>query len=253
MIAAMALMRPEHEKAFLKAAKEFTCYILVRPVNEFSDPYIGKDGYVPKPLECKAKTSNVLDSTGTRKHAGLVVNPRKFAGAFKDGKHKSAIEMWDYTLAHDTQKSLKEDDDPKSPHFGCVKYKGSYLYGDYDPYDIIPADDPTSNTAKAKEHFGHIDYRGPMVDEVQAFLNTEIKVPMVQHGAEAQFQDHSKQFLYFFGPHGENTVWLNELTARVRYFEDFAGRETLTKGHSPNPNKPTQQWNDALGFKKYKV
>ena len=127
------------------------------------------------------------------------------------------------------------------------------MYGDYDLYDIILANDPTSNTAKATEHFGHIDYRGPLVDKVQAYVNAALKIPMVQHGAEAQFQDHSKQYLYCFGPNGENVVWLNELTARVRYFEDFAGRQTLSKGAAANPNKPTQQWNDAFGFNKYKV
>jgi hypothetical protein len=50
---------------------------------------------------------------------------------------------------------------------------------------------------------------------------------MVQHGAEAQYADHSQQAIDAFGPHGEDVTILNQFSVRTWYETAFRGRKTL--------------------------
>jgi hypothetical protein len=90
---------PGHAELFGRAAREFNVSILVRRTNQQSIQYIGKPGYVPKPLTCKAKTAKKNIYLGGRliRCAGLVVDPRinGFNQAFESSsQHRSAIDVW---------------------------------------------------------------------------------------------------------------------------------------------------------------
>ncbi len=49
----------DHIMAFKRVAKRCRVWILVRQSNAKSGFYIGKDGYQPKRLDCKAKTAKI--------------------------------------------------------------------------------------------------------------------------------------------------------------------------------------------------
>ncbi len=72
-------MRPVDIEAFQQAARQFTAIILVRRLNTASLPYIGRPGYMPKSIYCKAKTAKAdafaPESGRMANVAGLVVDP----------------------------------------------------------------------------------------------------------------------------------------------------------------------------------
>src|ERR1019366_4271453 len=72
-------MRAMDVVAFREAAKHFQVWILVRASKAAALRYIGRIGYVPKRLDCKAKTADFdVRLPGQREEkmtAGLVVNP----------------------------------------------------------------------------------------------------------------------------------------------------------------------------------
>ena len=83
-------MPSKHVVAFQLAAARFKVWILVRRGNPESLQWIGREGYIPKPLDCKAKTA---DRPGTD-CAGLVVDPGRRPDAFSPDKLKKAREEW---------------------------------------------------------------------------------------------------------------------------------------------------------------
>ena len=86
-------MRSQDKAVMLGAAKEFKSWILVRRTNRASLDYIGKPGYTPKRIDCKAKTAD-LDQSGY-KLAGLYRRSRSVhPGAFKAGKTQKARDCW---------------------------------------------------------------------------------------------------------------------------------------------------------------
>ena len=66
-------MRPTDKRVFLDAARQLQLWILVRRTNPASLRYIGLPGYLPKPIDCKAKTADL--NQGRYRVAGLVVDP----------------------------------------------------------------------------------------------------------------------------------------------------------------------------------
>ena len=113
-------MRDEHRDVFFKTADRCRCWIGVREPNALADNWIGKAGYVPKGLNCKAKTA---DNPSFR-FAGLVVDPTQWPAAFKKETLAEARETW-------TKKFLKGGhvppgftSAPSGPERGVVKYGG---------------------------------------------------------------------------------------------------------------------------------
>jgi hypothetical protein len=53
-------MREDHRDVFFKTADKCGCWIGVREPNPLADNWIGKAGYVPKGLSCKAKTADLM-------------------------------------------------------------------------------------------------------------------------------------------------------------------------------------------------
>ena len=51
-------MRPQDKTIFLNAARQFQVWILVRRTNRASLEYVTRAGYMPKRIDCKAKTAD---------------------------------------------------------------------------------------------------------------------------------------------------------------------------------------------------
>jgi len=151
-------IRRQDMEAFRDAARTFRVHILVRRTNPGSLQYIGRRGYIPKPIDCKPKTAdrNVMLPTGIiARCGGLVVNPMLpgFEQAFvSERKAKKAIAEWlefaqKYGLLKDLYsgeayvagksefesggKSYQTTDrggvflvqyDPAHQHYGCVMF-----------------------------------------------------------------------------------------------------------------------------------
>jgi hypothetical protein len=217
-------MRLQDRAIFLAAAKEFKSWILVRRTNRASLDYIGKPGYTPKRIDCKAKTAD-NDQAGY-KLAGLVVDPQTHPGAFTAGKTQKAKDCW--LAMRDLIGTLyKVDADPKSRHYGCLMLDRSYIHADYDLYDIIDINHPQRNLAIVEVRLGPPHMRGPKLLAIEKFINGRIGSPMVQHGGEAQYADHSEQSIDAFGPNGEDATILNEFSVRGWYETIFRGRKAL--------------------------
>lgn len=219
-------MRPQDKTVFLEAAKKFHAWILVRRTNRASLPYIGRPGYMPKRIDCKAKTADV--DVGRYQLAGLVVDASIHPGAFGGGKAAKALAAWKSMLPLQGR-AYTVDQNPGSKHYGCLLCEGKYIHGDYDLYDIVDMTQPYRNLALVGTLLGQPHKRGPLVLEVQAFVNTRIGTPMIQHGGEAQYANHSEQSLDAFGPEGQDVTILNEYSVRGWYEDLFQGRRTLGK------------------------
>jgi hypothetical protein len=220
-------MRPQDKAIFLDAARHFQVWILVRRTNPASLKYIGQPGYTPKRIDCKAKTADA--DKGSFLLAGLVVDPTLDAlheQAFKPEKLSKVKEFW-AAMKPTLGTTYKVDLDPKSKHYGCLKFQGSYIHGDYDLYDIIDITQPHRNLGAVETLHGQPHIRGANVNPVKDFVNSRIGSPMIQHGGETQYADHSQQAIDAFGPNGEDVTILNEFSVRAWYQERFGGRQTL--------------------------
>lgn len=217
-------MRPQDKLVFLKAARHFDAWILVRRTNVASLPYIGLPGYSPKRIDCKAKTADI--DIPPYKLAGLVADPNLHPRAFKPGKLDNARKYWS-AMGPLIGTLYQVDADTRSKHYGCLRLQGSYIHGDYDLYDIIDAAAPSRNLASVETLLGQPHRRGANVLRVQKFINDAIGSPMIQHGGEAQYADHSEQSIDVFGPGGEDVTILNEFSVRSWYQNQFGGRKTL--------------------------
>jgi hypothetical protein len=217
-------MRPQDKTLFLEAARKYQVWILMRRTNVESLKYIGRAGYTPKRIDCKAKTADV--DIAPYALAGLVVDPTVHSKAFKPGKAQSAKDSW-VRMQPLSASMYTVDTNQKSRHYGCLKFQGSYIHGDYDLYDIIDVTQAHRNLALVESLLGQPHRRGPYVLTVQDFINSRIGSPMIQHGGEAQYADHSEQPIDAFGPDGENVTILNEFSVRGWYENKFGGRKSL--------------------------
>jgi hypothetical protein len=205
-------MRPQDERVFAEAAKKFEVWLVVRQTNPASWKYIGLSKYFPKPITCKAKTAD-LDSFLPGKPrarydtAGLVVDPKVHAKVFSGGKAASALTLWAKFKAEylDVKGSgYTVDGDTKSRHYGCIQYKGNYLHGDYDLYDIIVVGHERANLAVVGARDGVADYRPARLFRVEEFVNGRIGTEMVHHGGQFQYSEHTNDVVEVFGPKGES-------------------------------------------------
>lgn len=220
-------MRPQDVDTFKLAARFHGVFILVRRTNPQSLPYIARRGFVPKRLDCKAKTasSNFRPPGQPPKDvAGLVVDPtltgpeafRQSDGAsggdHGGGKYAKAQKEWAKFASAQLAPELSDLDaqkrltyiphgkvyfvqrDPEHEHYGCVMHSATSLitaacciHGDYDLYAIVPNDDRSTNIAVLEERLGQVHTRGKKFFDVQNFLNGRIGVPMVLHGSQEKY------------------------------------------------------------------
>lgn len=224
-------MRPQDKTVFLMAAKQLRLWILVRRTNVASLPYIGQPNYVPKPLDCKAKTAD--RNVGGFRVAGLVVDPSIHPQAFNAAKLPEALKIWH----NDGQEMIRSgrytvDGTANSPHYGCIQLQGKYVHGDYDLYDIIDPEQAQRNLSSVDTLLGKPHRRGAKFYTVQEFVNHRIGCAMVQHGGEMQYADHSEQAIDAFGPDGEDVTILNKFSVQRWYADRFQGRQAL--GRKPD-------------------
>lgn len=220
-------MRPQDKVVFLEAARLFQSWILVRRTNVASLAYIGRKGYISKAIHCKAKTADLDIPPYTL--AGLVVNPHIHSGAFRSEKKKADAEKYWKSVEPLIGKTFTVDENQQSRHYGCLMEQGNYIHGDYDLYDMIDITQPWLNIAESEILLGQPHRFDPRFPALQSFVNFSIGVPMLQHGGQAQYADHSEESVDAFGPRGEETTLLNKFTLLAWYKQKFGGRKTL--GH----------------------
>jgi hypothetical protein len=223
-------MRPQDRAVFSQAARNFQLWILVRRTNPESLKYIGLSGYVPKPIECKAKTADKDSKRG--RLAGLVADPTRCPEAFSAAKLGKALQIWNGEFSQHTQVEKPGSrwavvTDQSARHYGAVTCNGDFIYGDYDLYDIIDPDQAPRNLAAVEALGSQPHMRGPNFYKVQQFVNVRIGAPVVQHGGEMQYTDHSDQSIDAFGPAGEECTILNQFSVRGWYQERFGGRRPI--------------------------
>ena len=253
-------MKTSHVKAFRDAARIYNVFILVRRTNLASLQYIGDPAYVAKRLDCKAKTADiniVHPQHGVIECGGLVADPtitgprafnseKKYASALDEWRKFAATMIHPAVATHEGQRRLTYnpnqtfyfvDLDPRSMRHGCVKFSsfselrtGKYIHGDFDLYGIVPADDPVRNVAVNETRLGEKHARSPEFFDVQHYVNRQIGVPMVLHGAQESYgAEHSNEGIDIFQPDGTLTSAENLAEIAKLYEEEFKGRKLFTK------------------------
>lgn len=202
-------MRQCDRAPFIEAAQHFQVWILVRGTKEASCKHIGKNGFWPKRLDCKAKTADI--DVGGYLTAGLVVSYELHPTAFTSGKVSAAAEWekfapkWGIVGKTFLSSSIYTlDVDESSKYFGCVKCDNKYIHGDYDLYDIVLPDNPRRNLGVVDQRHGETIVRPPRFLEVERFVNDRIGVPVVQHPTDRLFRDQYEDPLEVFEPSGKD-------------------------------------------------
>lgn len=220
-------MRPQDKTVFLEAARLFQAWILVRRTNPASLEYIGRRGYTPKPIDCKAKTAD-----SPHPLAGLVIDPRIHPNAFAASKQEDALHAWTAMqplLGH----KYTVDEDKQSKHYGCLMLDGRYIHGDYDLYDVVDVLQLRRNLGLVTTLEGQPHTRAPRFYALQDFINAKLGAPMIQHSGNAQYAAHPERPLIdVFGPQGEFTTISDQKTLKMDWYEKkFKGRRTLVEPH----------------------
>lgn len=170
-------VKPSHIYAFTYACSALDVILLLRTTNTASISWMEKNGYVAKPIDCKAKTADRNgDANGNWVAcAGLVVSPIVLGKSVFGNKLVKAEKAWgDFEhslgseklssgvqiyLRHEKRGFYAVDTFPSSSHYGCLMVSDqmppddfdpkkshsrrwmeinmSYLHGDYDLYGII--------------------------------------------------------------------------------------------------------------------
>lgn len=243
-------MRLMDAQVFAQAAALYRVYIAVRRTNTAALQYIGKPRYIPKMLDCKAKTADfdVIVNGKLYKTAGLVVDPTIVGnGAYKGGKHAKALSEWEKFRPHlgpavaasgqppmylPAHRSYLVQTDPSHIHYGCVMHcksglrtAGHFVHGDYDLFSVVPVGDKVSNVFVEEERMGVPHARGKDLLDVQTYINARIGSPMVRHGEQEHFSDSADEEIDVFFPDGVTVKsYLNAAAIRELYAQEFAGR-----------------------------
>ncbi len=219
-------MRLKDRVIFRNAAKDLNLWILVRDTNQKSLKYIGKAGYKPKRIDCKAKTADF--NIGPYELAGLVVSPFIHPRAFRAFKLPDAKLQWGKT-GYLIGGRYRLNTYVTSTHYGCLMIDGNYIHGDYDLFDIVDPTQPHRNLGLVASQHGVRNILGANTTKVMDYVNPRIGTQMIQHGGHAQFSDLSNQSkIDVFGPNGEDFSLTDENSLTEMYAKTFKGRITLT-------------------------
>jgi len=263
-IAVFGYMPPKHVEAFKRAAVHFKVWILVRRGNSASLEWIGKRGYTPKPLDCKAKTAD--RNVESFRCAGLVASPILMPAGFTPSKLQSALEEWPkflpllYTFDPKNPRSNLDADkagkhytlqlDKSDKHYGCVMYKpvfraqAEFIHADYDLYAVVPADDPKSNVFVRELGMGGQPHsRSQRLYDVQYFLKAagilkgqDCGSPMVRHGEQETFKTDWDEVLDVFWPDGRDpSELIGSAKVQEFYLTTLQGRRQVDKNTVPQP------------------
>lgn len=234
-------MRSIDINAFKLAADLFKCIIMVRRLNPASLPFVGKQGYMPKSIFCKAKTAKnnvIVPGTGQMSNiAGLVADPTLPGILAGFAPSSDAEKWWHKFLAQLGVKSLRKvdlysklpeerggfytvQDEVSQPHYGALIYcpfipsdlnqftlstyyltNRFFIHGDYDLYGLIPTDEREMRLVTRGQLLGQANFYTPLLQPVQNFINQRIGLPMVQHGSQENI-GHSDDSVDIFWPDG---------------------------------------------------
>lgn len=184
-------MLSHHFDVFYSVADEYWCWIGLREPNPLSDQWIGKFGYVPKSLDCKAKTSDKLDF----KFRGLVVDPTLCPEAFLNSEEAKAT--WTYKFLQNGDLPSGFSRDTQGPERGLVRHNGSKIHADYDLMCLVKASQDGSLAFTSPEEINEL------FSNVEKALNNQLGSKMIQHGTEFQFQGmgaRESEMVLYFGP-----------------------------------------------------
>jgi hypothetical protein len=203
-------------------------------------------------MDCHAKTAS--RNVGLYRHGGLVVDPTLSPHSFFPDKLNRAVQEWNgFILKHPLEKwrldaggrSLPEGMQPAYcvntdvndlDHYGCLLYMQNYLHGDYDLYDVVLADAPTRNLAVVGSDPDQPSTRGPYLTAIQEYINPQIGVDMVQHGAQAQGFGHiDDDTVDVFPPKGDDFTIPNNAGVIAWYAKTFPGRKPIDLGRPQSP------------------
>lgn len=261
-------MRAEDIAIFKNAAKNYRVFILLRATNPASLRYIGMKGYSAKRLDCKAKTADlpVLTRYGVRDCAGLVVDPSLVGpAAYKDNKYAKALLEWQKFAPKICTNFCDENGRPtktyfpggmfygvqldqQNPRYGCVMFSASslisaatYIHGDYDLYAIVPTDGRNETVFVEEKRLGEKHVRSKELLDVQTFLNARIGRPMILHGDQEKYSEHSDEEVYAFFPDGV-TVQALESKSQIETFYQITLGGRKTGGKSAQFEPAGGQW-----------
>lgn len=250
-------MRASDIPLFAATAKLRNAYILVRRTNAASIPYVGRPGFEPKPIDCKAKTAdnNVTLFNREQEVAGLVVDPGLVgAAAFRSvAQFEKATAIWQDFRSHLAPPGLAYvtddrrfgvQDDPKRPRYGAVvMWRNGHrhpnaeilLHGDYDLFSIVPADNPASHVFVQETLLGQPHARGQLLMDVQFYLNARMGVPMIRHGEQDNFSDSFDDKVDIFCPDGLTVKTREGPTLRAFFQTELNGRRPHQAGAPTQP------------------
>jgi hypothetical protein len=255
-------MRPIDVEVFREAARRFKVWIVLRASNPAGKQYIRARGFVPKRIDCKAKTADkdvtLPGGLGNKKTAGLVVNPEipGMLAAFDDTAE--IVEDWlkfktncflpkpgAHLLWFPGGKQYSVQMNSGDEHYGCVLFSvssnlaaASYIHSDYDLFGIVPQSDPSSNVRVVDEggRHGQPHTRSQLFFDVQHYLNHRMGVPMILHGEQDTFKEEFDDNLDVFCPDGQSIIAAYGADAiRRLYAETFKGRPLYDRGSNPKP------------------
>jgi len=223
-------MNKDHEKIFSQVAIQTKYWIFVRLTNKESLRYVNSPGYVPKRIDCKAKTADFNSKKGVWQLAGLVVDYGVHSDVFKPEKIASAKKAWgefERGVLNAPGSAYRTDMNSSSKHFGCVTLNGKYIYSDYDLWDVIDPENPRPNLGIVEELHGQVHIRNRLQRKVEEQLAGTSLAQMVQHSGEMQYAVPSEQPIDAFGPNGEVVTLLNLHTWKAWCRDRFAGRISI--------------------------
>ncbi|RMH57354.1 MAG: hypothetical protein D6679_06810, partial [Candidatus Hydrogenedentota bacterium] len=169
-ISEKAGFRADHIHGMRKYAVEKKQYLVVRNSNARSRKFLGKEGFAPKPMTCKAKTADA------GRLAGLVVNPYTRPEAFTSKRLKKARETWDKYVG-----DMKKAGFIVDAKDGIVRDKyGNKIHGDYDLHGVFTADGKLLQfgTGEAKDEMKGLSWR------LRLNASVDPENPMVLHGGQ---------------------------------------------------------------------
>jgi len=223
-------MFKEHERIFSQVAIQTGYWIFVRLTNKASIRYMNLRDYVPKRIDCKAKTADKNSHKGVWQLAGLVVDYRVHPDVYDTDKMASAKKAWDDFETHVLRKpgsGYAVDGNSGSKHYGCVTLHGKYIYSDYDLWDVVDPQNPRPNLGVVEELHGQLHIRNRLQRKVEEALAPTPLAPMVQHSGEMQYAVPTDQPIDAFGPNGEVATLLNLFTWKAWCRDKFGGRISI--------------------------
>lgn len=238
-------IRAEDQTIFAQVAEQMQVWILVRGTNKASLKFIGKSGYAPKPVDCKAKTADL----GGEK-AGLVVCPILDPAAFSEGtKTEKALAAWDefagksWSLGSPlpTKRVGFDIETAKNSYYGCVRKNGNYLHGDYDLYDVVDPDDPTGGHRVEKLINGvAVSYSAKSLAAhlaLNARFQETCHANLIQHGDQLSYEKHTDDLIIAFPPQG-GWVYVNPFNRANPKESIVSLYQTIFPGRGSRKNQP---------------